>query len=149
MRLCSEKVRSIDGESRSPLLKLASPAAPGASRRSATSRSDSGYGSGRSTTLLITLNTAVFAPIPMASVSNTVTAKPGAFANRRIVSFQSASNCFDAAPLPRLAAALRHLRHVAKLAPRAPRRLFPRQPFLDNSSVRSSMCSSIETARSL
>src|SRR6266566_2894320 len=42
-----------------------------------TSRSESGYGRGRSSTAFTTLNTAVFAPIPRARVSTAVVVNPG------------------------------------------------------------------------
>src|ERR1700761_3305754 len=67
VRLCWEKVKYIDGESARPLSKLESPPAPGAFRCSATSRSESGYGSGLSSTLSRTVKTDVLAPMPIAS----------------------------------------------------------------------------------
>ncbi len=90
--MCAAKVRYIEAESRSPSLKSASPGAPGAFRLSATSCSGSGYGRGLMRTLFTTLNTAVLAPIPMASVRITVIANPGEFLRRRSESFPSASS---------------------------------------------------------
>jgi hypothetical protein len=43
------------------------------------SRSESRYGSGRSKRPLTTLKTAVFAPMPSASVSTATAVKPGCF----------------------------------------------------------------------
>src|SRR5436305_4406644 len=48
-----------------------------------TSRSAAGKGNGRSTTPLITLKMAVFAPMPSASVSTATAVKPGFFSNWR------------------------------------------------------------------
>jgi hypothetical protein len=45
--------------------------------------SDSGYGSGRSSTAFTTLKMAVFAPIPSASATTAMMVKPGAFASMR------------------------------------------------------------------
>jgi hypothetical protein len=48
--------------------------------QSVTTRSASRYGSGRSNTALMTLNIAVFAPMPKASVKTTISVNPGRFA---------------------------------------------------------------------
>ena len=48
------------------------------------SRSGSGYGSGRNSTPLTTLKTAVFAPMPSASVRTVMIAKPGCLQSDRI-----------------------------------------------------------------
>src|SRR5580704_7088901 len=49
----------------------------------ATSRSGSGYGSGFSNTPFTTENSAVFAPIPSASVSTAIAVNPGFFSRTR------------------------------------------------------------------
>ena len=49
----------------------------------ATRRSESAKGSGRSSTALSTVKIAVFAPMPRASVSSTMTVNPGALASDR------------------------------------------------------------------
>ena len=53
-------------------------------RRTRITDSGSGYGSGSSRTALITLNIAVFAPMPSASVSRTIAVNRGAFRSDRI-----------------------------------------------------------------
>jgi len=77
VRFCSEYVKYIDPESRSPSLMVPSPGVPGAVCRTATSSSDFGYGRGFSNTLLTTLKTAVLAPMPMASVSRATAVNVG------------------------------------------------------------------------
>jgi hypothetical protein len=52
---------------------------PGAVCQSASKRSGSRYGSGLSKTAFTTLNIAVFAPIPSASVSTAIAVTPGRF----------------------------------------------------------------------
>ena len=68
--LFSAYVRYIDGERLSASAELDA-AAPGAVCRSATSSSARGYANGLSRTPSRTLNTAVFAPMAIASVSTT------------------------------------------------------------------------------
>ena len=62
----------MDGERLSPS-EAFDPATPGATCRSATNSSERGYDNGLSRTLSRTLNTAVFAPMPSASVNTTTT----------------------------------------------------------------------------
>ena len=57
-----------------------------------TSRSGSLNGGVRSTTALITLNIAVLAPMPSASVSTATALKPGFFSNWRRANFKSFIN---------------------------------------------------------
>jgi hypothetical protein len=89
VRLCSAKVRYIDGDKRRPSAKLARPAAPGACNHTATSWSGWGYGRGFSRMLSSTVKTAALAPMPIASVRRTVTANPGDLRRRRNASFRS------------------------------------------------------------
>ena len=56
---------------------------PGERFQRITSRSGSGYGSGRSRSALATLKTAAFTPMPSASDSTTDSAKPGLRARPR------------------------------------------------------------------
>src|SRR5947207_1342854 len=68
----------LTGESRScdsPLFSLVS--------HNITRRSESGYGSGRSTTRSSSVNTAVVAPMPSPSASTAATVKPGLRRSRR------------------------------------------------------------------
>ena len=68
-----------------PVLRPSGPLAPRAGKRSTirTSRSLSGYGSGRSSTASTTLKTAVVAPMPSASVTTAAMANPGLRARPR------------------------------------------------------------------
>src|SRR6478672_4815780 len=68
---------SIDGVTPTMPAPPARPPAPGASCRTATSRSGCGYGNGFSSTPSTTLNTAVVAPIPIASVSSATSVNSG------------------------------------------------------------------------
>src|SRR5437899_2519010 len=54
-----------------------------------TNRSGSWNGGGRNTTAFITLNIAVFAPMPSASMSTATTVKPGFFNNCRTANLRS------------------------------------------------------------
>ena len=67
----------MEGESGRLFWKLAKPAAPGALSQRETSLLLSGKGSGFGMTLFTTLNTAVFAPIPIARVRSIVAVRPG------------------------------------------------------------------------
>jgi hypothetical protein len=62
-------VKYIDIDGRRPPATSMRPAAPGALCQIATRRSASGYGSGFSSTLLTTPNTAVLAPLAVARVN--------------------------------------------------------------------------------
>ena len=62
-----------------------------------TSRSASLYGSGRSSSALVTLNSAALAPMPMASDSMAARVKPGFAANPRIAYRRSLSTGYFAA----------------------------------------------------
>src|ERR1700733_9176853 len=146
--LCAAKVRYIDGDKRSSSRKSVSPGAPGAFRRIATSCSGSGYDSGRISTLLSTLNTAVFAPMPMASVSTTVIANPGDRPSRRHTCFRSTSSDWSLCHCH--TSRLRSRRSVTlPKSRRALRSASSRgMPSSTSSSIRSSMCSWMEIAMS-
>src|SRR6476619_3179103 len=52
------------------------------------------YGSGRSSSALVTLNRAALAPMPMASDSTAASVKPGCATNPRIAYLTSCSTCY-------------------------------------------------------
>ena len=52
------------------------------------------YGSGRSSSALVTLNSAALAPMPMASDSTAASVKPGCATNPRIAYLTSCSTCY-------------------------------------------------------
>ena len=70
---------AVNSDQVMPVLRKSGALALGAGARSTirTSRSESRYGSGSSNTALTTLNTAVAAPMPSASVSTAARVKPG------------------------------------------------------------------------
>src|SRR5690349_21405595 len=76
-RFCSKYVTYIDGERRRSPDTADSPCAPGAVCQTATSRSASGYGSGRRSTASTRLKTAVLAAMPIVNVSSAAVVNAG------------------------------------------------------------------------
>ena len=73
---------------------------PGDRCQRMTRRSAFLYGSGRSSSALVTLNSAALAPIPMASDSTAASVKPGCATNPRIAYLTSCSTCYIIHQLP-------------------------------------------------